>query len=60
MNQIDPANPAPDASDVVEGGTPRRPTPGAAFSSPGPLETITGAPARGTLGRDGSVWKDVR
>ncbi len=47
-------------SDVNEGETPRRPTPGAAFSSPGPLETITGSPARGTAGRDGSVWKDVR
>ncbi|MHC4923425.1 MAG: hypothetical protein ACYTG4_05015, partial [Planctomycetota bacterium] len=47
-------------SEVNEGETPRRPAAGAAFSSPGPLGTITGSPARGTMGRDGSIWKDVR
>ncbi len=40
-----------------EGGPTRAPEPGAALLGPGPAATITGAPAAGTLGRDGACWK---
>jgi prepilin-type N-terminal cleavage/methylation domain-containing protein len=43
-----------------EGASPRAPEPGAAFQAPGPLDTITGAPAVGTLGRDGCLWSVAR
>jgi len=40
-----------------ENAAPVRPEPGAAFLGPGPLRTITGAPAMGTVGRDGNFWR---
>ncbi len=43
-----------------EGDPAKAPEPGAAFQGPGPLSTITGAPAVGTTGRDGLVWRVVR
>ena len=43
-----------------EGDPARAPEPGAAFQGSGPLGTITGAPAMGTLGRDGLVWRVVK
>lgn len=42
-----------------ENALPRRPDPGAAFLAPGPLGSITGAPAMGTLGRDGNLWRPL-
>ena len=44
---------------LAEGGATPAPEPGAAFAGPGPLGTITGAPALGTTGRDGRVWNLV-
>lgn len=44
---------------LVEGGETRAPEPGAAFTGPGPAGSITGAPALGTVGRDGLVWRMV-
>jgi hypothetical protein len=44
---------------LVEGGPTPDPKPGAAFTGPGPLESITGAPALGTVGRDGLLWRVV-
>jgi len=44
---------------LVEGGPTPAPEPGAAFAGPGPLGNITGAPALGTVGRDGLVWRVV-
>jgi prepilin-type N-terminal cleavage/methylation domain-containing protein len=43
-----------------DGEPSRPPRPGAAFQPPGSLETITGPPAVGTLGRDGLLWRTVR
>jgi hypothetical protein len=40
---------------LAEGGPTPSPEPGAAFRGPGPLGSITGAPALGTVGRDGLV-----
>ncbi len=59
----------PSAADAPYGGlpapgapadAPRGPRPGAAFLGPGPLDTLTGAPALGTTGRDGACWRAVR
>ncbi len=36
------------------------PPPGAAFQGAGLMETITGAPAVGTVGRDGNAWRAVK
>jgi prepilin-type N-terminal cleavage/methylation domain-containing protein len=44
---------------LAEGGPTPAPEPGAAFAGPGPLGTISGAPALGTVGRDGLVWRMV-
>jgi len=44
---------------LAEGGPTPAPEPGAAFAGPGPLGNITGAPALGTIGRDGIVWRMV-
>lgn len=43
-----------------EGGPTKAPEPGSAFLGPGPLGSITGAPAMGTTGRDGLVWRVVK
>jgi type II secretory pathway pseudopilin PulG len=43
-----------------EGGSTKSPEPGAAFLGPGPLGSITGAPALGTTGRDGLTWRVVQ
>ena len=43
-----------------EGHPAADPAAGAAFQVPGPLDTITGAAAVGTLGRDGNTWRVVK
>lgn len=44
-----------------EGKPPAPPPPGAAFQGAGgAMEAITGAPAIGTVGRDGNAWRAVR
>ncbi len=43
-----------------EGGPTHAPDAGAALLGPGPLASITGAPAAGTVGRDGFAWSVVK
>ena len=54
------ADAAYSAVPAADGELPKTPQPGAAFQPPGPMHTVTGPPAVGTIGRDGLLWRAVK